>query len=143
MKHLKPLTFALCLAGSATLPGGPALAHEYGTDARGPAVRAETEREPTLDPVLRAVLLGLAASLLREAAASPDPAGAFGEALERKLLLVLRSPEFARMAESFVGHATKDVPPELREPLQQFALAMLKSLRRDMLEGRRSRREIY
>jgi hypothetical protein len=95
--------------------------------------------EPALDPAIHALLVGLAASLLREAAASADPLTTLGDSLERKLAAALRSPELSRLVEGVIGHAVKDAPTELREPLALFAVAILNNLRREMLDGVRPR----
>jgi len=97
--------------------------------------RAAPVAEPAIDPAIRALLVGLAASLLREAAASPDPMTALGDALERKLLFALRSPEISQLIDGLIGHAANEAPAELREPIALFALAILKNLRREMLDG--------
>jgi len=96
--------------------------------------------EPAMDPAIRALLVGLAASLLSEAAASPDPMVALGDSLERKLLLALRSPEFSELINGLIGQAAEEAPAELREPIALFAIATLNSLRREMLEDGGSRR---
>lgn len=128
MNRFKALLLAL--AGVCTFCGSPAsLALE---PADLPARDAGGMQEPAMDPVLRALLIGMAASLLREAAQSPDPLNALGETLERKLMFALRSPEMARLVEALVGQAFRDVPLELREPLAQFAQSMLHSMRRDL-----------
>ena len=57
-----------------------------------------------------------------------------GESIERKLAFALRSPEIALLLDQLVASAVKDAPLELREPLAQFATAMLNNLRRDMLD---------
>ncbi len=93
----------------------------------------------TIDPLLRALAIGIAASILREAAAQPDPVEALGEAVERRLAAALANPNTLRMAESALQQALRDAPPELREPLAAFALSVLRSMRRDMLaQPRRS-----
>jgi hypothetical protein len=90
--------------------------------------------EPAIDPAVRAIVIGLLASLLREAAESPDPLAALGDAFERKLKFALRSPEFGRLLQGLLGHAVKDLPSELREPLSLFAQAMMQNMRREMLQ---------
>jgi len=114
----------------------PACAHEF---PRVPESPPAATAEPTLDPVMRALLIGLAARILTEAARSPDPMNTLGDSLERALASALRSPASARMIESLMGHALKDVPFELREPLALFAGSMLESARREMLDNRRPR----
>jgi len=96
--------------------------------------RATPQAQPAIDPLVQALLIGLAASVLREAAASPDPITTMGESIERKLAFALRSPEIALLLDQLVASAVKDAPLELREPLAQFATAMLNNLRRDMLD---------
>ena len=98
--------------------------------------RAAPAAQSAMDPLMQALLIGLAASVLKEAAASPDPIATVGESIERKLMFALRSPEFARLLDQLIADAVKDAPPELREPLAQFAGAMVNNLRREMLERR-------
>ena len=125
----------------AVLIGVPVVAVARETDRalepkeRRPAPAAQ----PAIDPLMQALLIGLAASVLREAAASPDPIATMGESLERKLAFALRSPEFARLLDQLIADAVKEAPQELREPLAQFAGAMVSNLRREMLE-RQSRK---
>ena len=125
----------------AVLVGVPVVAGAHETDRalepkeRRPAPAAQ----PAIDPLMQALLIGLAASVLREAAASPDPIATMGESLERKLAFALRSPEFARLLDQLIADAVKEAPQELREPLAQFAGAMVSNLRREMLE-RQSRK---
>lgn len=135
MIRCKPLAACLALAGVLTLGGTPAHALES-----GPAVVVAVEAAPPpaeaaapMDPALRALLVGLAASMLREAAASPDPMAGLGSAVERTFTGLLQSPETLQLLAAMVGHATRDAPAELREPLALFATGMLNSLRREML----------
>jgi hypothetical protein len=86
-----------------------------------------------IDPVLRALVLGIAASILREAAAAPDPVEALGDAVERRLAAALANPNTMRLAESALQQALQDAPIELREPLTAFALGVLRNMRREML----------
>jgi hypothetical protein len=85
-----------------------------------------------IDPVMRALLLGIAASILREAAAAPDPVEALGDAVERRLGAALANPNTMRLAESALQQALQDAPPELREPLTAFAIGVLRNMRREM-----------
>jgi hypothetical protein len=64
-----------------------------------------------------------------------------GESIERKLAFALRSPEFARVLDRLIADAVKEAPLELREPLAQFAVAMVNNLRREMLD--RQARKTY
>lgn len=138
MHRLKTTMLAVASACLLTGLGQASWALESGGHDTPPhsALRAS---EPGMDPMLQALLIGVAASLLREAALSPDPMSALGETFERKLGAVLRSPETLRLIEALLGQAFKDVPLELREPLTMFAHSMLGSMRRDMLEGGRLR----
>lgn len=117
-------------------------AHEPAAGA-GEGERRSQRAEPLIDPLTQALLIGLAASVLREAAESPDPMATLGRSIERKLMFALRSPELARALDGIIAEAVKDAPHELREPLAQFAIAMLDSFRREMLERRRSDRPYY
>jgi hypothetical protein len=94
------------------------------------------EATSQIDPVMRALLIAMAARMLREAAASPDPVTALGESLERSLAAALASPETVRMVEALTGHAFKDVPEELRLALAAFATSALHHARREMLRKR-------
>jgi len=138
--RFKPWTVvlgALLLLASAA---APVVAHEV-PPAVVPAPEANVapSAEPDMDPVLRAILIAMAARMLTEAARSPDPMGTLGDSLERALSSVLRSPASARMLEDLMGRALKDVPPELRAPLALFAGSMLDSMRRERLDNRRQR----
>ena len=90
-----------------------------------------------MDPVMRAVLIAMAARMLREAAASPDPMGALGDTLERTISAALENPETLRMLEALTGQALKDVPDDLRHALMAFAASMLAQTRREMMQSRR------
>ena len=130
--------FARILAWLALLPAtafaGSSLAHEA-----APRVPPSAQAAPypgagaQIDPVVRALLLGIAASILREAAAAPDPVEALGDAVERRLAAALANPNTMRLAESALQQALQDAPVELREPLTAFALGVLRNMRRDML----------
>ena len=91
--------------------------------------------EPKVDPAVRALLVGLAANLLREAAASPDPMTALGDSLDRKILFALHSPEFLGLIDGLIGNAVQEAPSELREPMARFAESILNNMRREMLDG--------
>lgn len=120
------------LALTASLLLMPTLAsaqQPYGHNAEAqPQVRVQ----PALDPLVRDVLIALVASLLREAAESPDPLATLGEALNRKLVNLMSSPAAPAMIEGLLSGALKDVPAELREPLGLFAASVLAQLRRDL-----------
>lgn len=109
-------------------------------DGRASERRAAPAAQPAIDPLVQALLIGLAASVLREAAASPDPLATFADSLERKLSFALRSPELARLLDQLIADAVKDLPADLREPLAQFAGAMLNTLRSDLLARRQAQR---
>ncbi len=126
---------------SVAASAGTALSHE--PPVRAPAQGDSALPSPhadryagghaTIDPVMRALVIGIAASILREAAAQPDPVEALGDALERRLSAALANPNTMRLAESALQQALRDAPPELREPLAAFALSVLQSMRRDLL----------
>lgn len=129
----------LVLLGTLQLFGGalaPALAHDLPSETEAPPAATAA---PAMDPVMRALLIGLAARMLTDAARSPDPMATLGESLERALTSALRSPATARMIEDLMGRALTDVPAELREPLALFAGSMLQSMRREMLDNRTPR----
>jgi hypothetical protein len=87
-----------------------------------------------MDPVMRALMIGIAASILREAAAQPDPVEALGNAVERRLAAAAANPNTMRLAEAALAQAFQDAPPELREPLALFATSVLHSMRRELLK---------
>jgi len=126
---------------------GTALSHEPPVPApaqgepalRSPHADGYAGGHATIDPVMRALVIGIAASILREAAAQPDPVEALGDAVERRLAAALANPNTMRLAESALHQALQDAPPELREPLAAFALSLLRNMRRDLLaQPRRS-----
>ena len=138
MKRVAQSICAWTLVGCVALPG-IATAH----DVKGSGEkerRAAPAAQPVIDPLVQAILIAAAASVLREAAASPDPVAALGDSIERKLMFALRSPELARFLDQLIAEALKDAPQELREPLAQFAGAMLNNFRREMLEKRQQQR---
>jgi hypothetical protein len=92
-----------------------------------------------LDPIVRALVIGIAANILREAAAQPDPVDALGHAVERRISAALADPNTMRLAERALQHAFQDAPVELREPLALFATSVLHGMRREMLEDMRPR----
>jgi hypothetical protein len=92
-----------------------------------------------MDPLVRAIVIGIAASILREAAAQPDPVDALGNAVERRLAAALADPNTMRLIEGALRHAFQDAPAELREPLALFASSVLHDMRREMLRDRRPR----
>ena len=100
---------------------------------------AERSAAVEMDPVMRALLIGIAASILREAAAQPDPVEALGNAVERRLAAAAANPNTMRLAEAALAQAVQDAPPELREPLAQFATSVLHSMRRELLKELRPR----
>jgi hypothetical protein len=142
MKRLTQTVVAMTVAGVLAVSPGLGKAAQENSAAEPQQAQTAPLAEPamdSMDPMVRALLVGLIASLLREAAASPDPLSTLGDSLERKLQFALRSPEFAQVAEGLIGQAVKDVPAELREPLALFAVAMLNNLRREMLDRARPR----
>ena len=120
-----------------------ALAHEPGSSPQAqpqypapPAPHSLHEAPVAMDPVMRAVLIAMAARMLREAAASPDPMTALGESLERNLAAAVVNPETVRMVEALTGQALKEVPEGLRNAIVAFAVSMLNNARREMLPNR-------
>lgn len=121
------------------LPGAVG-AHE---PRSGPDVRPLTPAESNVpapqggtafdDPLVRALVIGIAASILREAAAQPDPVEALGNAVERRVAQALADPNTMRLVESGLREAFREAPEALREPLALFAVSLLRSMRRDML----------
>ena len=136
MKFKRSLTAlaSICLLGL-----NPAWAHE-GSHSHG-TPPAHPHFAPGafdgMDPVVRAVLIAMAARMLREAAASPDPMGALGDSLERTVSAALANPETLRMLEALTGQALRDVPDDLRHALMAFAASMLAHTRREMMQSRR------
>ena len=141
MKRILLTVSALTLAVFLSVPG-IAVAHDENRSSARSDRRAASAAHPAVDPLIQAILVAAAASILREAAASPDPAAALAESLDRKLISALRSPEAARLLDQLIAEAVKEAPQELREPLAQFASAMLNNFRREMLE-RRQRSKVY
>ena len=88
---------------------------------------------------MRALVIGIAANILREAAAQPDPVDALGSAVERRIVAALADPNTMRLVESALKHAFQDAPVELREPLALFAASVLHSMRSEMLQDMRPR----
>ena len=135
--------FGAFVAIAALLTGGAAVAHQPAPQPRVPSQDDSAQRAPqpdayagspvTIDPLMRALMIGIAASILREAAAQPDPVEALGDAVERRLAAALANPNTMHLAESALQRALQDAPPELREPLAAFALSVLRNMRRDML----------
>jgi hypothetical protein len=129
---------ALGLSGACFAHGGP--------DAPAPAQSpyavpqaGAMDGHPAMDPLVRAIVIGIAASILREAAAQPDPVDALGNAVERRLAAALADPNTMRLIEGALRHAFQDAPAELREPLALFASSVLHDMRREMLRDRRPR----
>jgi len=134
MKALRWL-LVLCAAGALVVPS--ASAHERRSPQQAPAQSAYVhESEVALDPVMRALLIAMAARILREAAASPDPVAALADSVERSVSAALASPETMRLVEALTGHAFKDVPEELRQAIVAFTVSAFAKLRREMLQGR-------
>jgi hypothetical protein len=98
---------------------------------------APAPQYPTVDPLMRALIIGIAANILREAAAQPDPVEALGNAVERRIVTALADPNTMRLVESALRHAFQDAPVELREPLALFASSVLHNMRNEMLRDMR------
>ena len=141
-------TIARCAALAALLACGGAHAGTPQVEVRplapGEPTLAPTPAQPradetpfAMDPLMRALVIAIAANILREAAAQPDPAEALGNAIERRVASALADPNTMRMVEGALKHAFRDAPEELREPLALFAASVLRNLRRDMLQEHR------
>ncbi len=137
MKIIGRLTL---LGTSVALAVAPAAAHERRAPLQNePAYSAQVhESDLTLDPVMRALLIAMAARMLREAAASPDPVAALAGSVERSVSAALANPETMRLVEALTGQAFKDVPEELRQAIVAFTVSAFAKLRKDMLYGRRA-----
>jgi len=131
-------TLSAVAAFAAGVPS--ASAHDLGTRQTPRPSAGEQPRydsQTTIDPFMRAVLIAMAARILREAAASPDPAAALGESLERALVAAMASPDTLRILEAMTGQALQEVPYELRQAMVAFATSMLAQMRRDLAQNRR------
>jgi hypothetical protein len=139
-----------CLAALVVLStAGVSIAHESHPRAEAvPPQHAEPSAsvpyagagQLAMDPLMRALVIGIAANILREAAAQPDPVDALGNAVERRVVAALVDPNTMRLVESALRHAFQDAPLELREPLALFASSVLHSMRREMLQDMGPRR---
>ena len=98
---------------------------------------------PSDDPLLRALVMGIAANILREAAAQPDPVEALGNEVERRVAQALADPNTMRLVESGLRQAFQDAPEALREPLALFAMSVLRSMRREALQESVPQRRYY
>lgn len=139
MQRVAKTFYVLLLAILVGVPAA-AVAHDPAQGGEVKERRSAPVAQPAIDPLLQAWIIALAAAALKEAAESPDPIATLGYSIERKLMFALRSPELGRLAEQLIAEAVKDAPPEIRESLAQFAAAMLRNLRREMLDSRRSQR---
>ena len=139
----------LCTASFLTTGISAASAHEAGprTQPRTPQssqpLPALSDPQFGMDPVMRALLIAMAARILREAAASPDPAAALADALDRSLSAAMASPEALRVLEAVTNQVMKDVPDDLREAMVAFAASLFAQIRRDLVQNRsQSRRSV-
>jgi hypothetical protein len=139
MKRIAQSACVLALVAFAALPIA-ARAHDVKGSGELKDQRAAAAARPTIDPLVQAILIAAAASVLREAAASPDPVAALGDSIERKLVFALRSPELAQLLDQLIAEAVKQAPQDLREPLAQFAGTMLNNFRRELLDKRQQQR---
>ena len=135
MRNIGRLAFIGILVATAV---PPAAAHERRAPLQNePAQSAQVhESEVALDPVMRALLIAMAARMLREAAASPDPVAALAGSVERSVSAALANPETMRLIAALTGQAFKDVPEELRQAIVAFTVSAFAKLRRDTLHGR-------
>ena len=136
------LACASAYAGTAQVEVRP-LAPDEPTVASSPAQprvdEASRASDPAMDPLVRALIIGIAASILREAAAQPDPVEGLGNAIERRVASALADPNTMRLVEGALRRALREAPEELREPLAEFVSALVRDLRHEMLQDRRSR----
>jgi hypothetical protein len=119
-------------------PRAQAVPPQYGEPAA--STLYEGTGQPAMDPLMRALVIGIAANILREAAAQPDPVDALGNAVERRIVSALADPNTMRLVEGAARHAVQDAPAELREPLALFASSVLHNMRREMLQDMGPRR---
>jgi len=122
------MTTAALLCGALCVT--PAAAQEAGAYAEPPP-RAAGAYADLMDPMMRAILFALAARVLREAAASPDPLGSLGDAIERSVTSAATNPRTLKTIEALTAQALKDAPPELRQALLAFIVSTLKHARRE------------
>jgi hypothetical protein len=120
-------------------PGAAWAPQQVEPPANAPYLGAGNSPQATMDPIVRALVIGIAANILREAAAQPDPVDALGNAVERRIVAVLSDPNTMRLVERALQHAFQDAPVELREPLALFAASVLHNMRRDILQDMRPR----
>jgi hypothetical protein len=90
--------------------------------------------------VLQAILLAMAARVLREAAASPDPLDALGRTLERSVASAAADPRTLKTIEALTSQALKEAPPEWRHALIEFIAGALAHARREREAARSSAR---
>lgn len=102
----------------------------------GDVLRSSEARADAMDPVMRAILFAMAAKVLREAAASPDPLAALGDTIERSIASAATNPQTLRTIEALTAQALKDAPPELRQALLAFIVSTLKQVRREVGQPR-------
>lgn len=132
----KRLALILTCAG-ALGPAGVASAQDVLTPLEPNAPRAQERMAPSptlvepMDPVMQAIMLAMAARVLREAAASPDPLDALGRTLERSVASAAADPRTLKTIEALTASALKDAPPELRKALFEFIAGALAHARRD------------
>ena len=136
---MKPIAKSVCVLALAAFAALPIAARAHDVKGSG-ELKDQRAARPAIDPLVQAILIAAAASVLREAAASPDPVAALGDSIERKLVFALRSPELAQLLDQLIADAVKQAPQDLREPLAQFAGAMLNNFRRELLDRRQQQR---
>lgn len=133
---MKRLPLILTCAGALAL-AGVAGAQDVLTPLEPTAPRHQERMAPSptlvepMDPVMQAILLAMAARVLREAAASPDPLDALGRTLERSVASAAADPRTLKTIEALTANALKDAPPELRKALFEFIAGALAHARRD------------
>jgi len=133
-------TGAFVMAGSASAQHVPAQSERDQTSPHGGRTQAQASAVEPMDPVLQAILLAMAARVLREAAASPDPLDALGRTLERSVASAAADPRTLKTIEALTSQALKDTPPELRHALIEFIAGALAHARREREAARSSAR---
>ena len=134
---MQRLALSLTCAGILGLAGYASAQDVLTPLDRNPPIPTERVAPPSsvvepMDPVLQAVLLAMAARVLREAAASPDPLDALGRTLERSVASAAADPRTLKTIEALTASALKDAPPELRKALFEFIAGALAHAQREV-----------
>ena len=128
------------MAGSAIAQDVPKPPEREQASTHGGRSQAPASVVEPMDPVMQAILLAMAARVLREAAASPDPLDALGRTLERSVAAAAADPRTLKTIEALTSQALKEAPPELRQALFEFISGALAHARREREAARSSAR---